>query len=82
MKRDKSPKARKVLKWHGNEEQTNTAVCYVLQPCGVHTVSYLKTEVIMKLILWPRHSYLDLRVSVFLFPKGLIAMIKVHTSVI
>ena len=81
MKGQKS-KGTKVLKWHGNEEQTNTTVCYVLQPCGVHTVSYLKTEVIMKLILWPRHSYLDLRVSVFLFPKGLASMIKVHTSVI
>ena len=81
MKGQKS-KGTKVLKWHGNEEQMNTAVCYVLQPCGFHTVSYLKIEVIMKLILWPRHSYLDLRVSVFLFPKGLTAMIKVHTSVI
>ena len=59
----------KVLKWHGNEEQMNTVVCYVLQPCGFHTVSYLKTEVIMKLILWPRYSYLDLRVSDFLSPK-------------
>ena len=37
-------KGTKVLKWHGNEEQTNTAVCYVLQPCGVHTVSYLKNR--------------------------------------
>ena len=81
MKGQKS-KGTKVLKWHGNEEQMNTAVFYVLQPCGVHTVSYQKTEVIMKLILWPRHSYLDLRVSVFLFPEGLASMIKIHTSVI
>ena len=59
----------KVLKWHGNEEQTNIAVYHLLQSCGVHAVSYLKTEVIMKLILWPQHSCLDLKVSVFPYPK-------------
>ena len=41
--RNKSPKAQKVLKWHGNEEQTNTVVYYLLQSCGVHAVSHLKT---------------------------------------
>ena len=71
-----------MLKWHGNEEQTDTVVYYMLQSCGVHTASYPKTEVIMKIILWPRHSYLDLRVSVFLFPKGLASMVKVRTWVI
>ena len=69
-----------MFKWHGNEEQMDTAVCYVLQPYGVHIVSYLKTEVIMKLILWPQHSYLDLRVSVFLFPKELTSMINVNIA--
>ena len=30
MKRDKSPKAQKVLKQHGNEEQTNISVYHML----------------------------------------------------
>ena len=70
-----------MLKGHGNEEQTNTVVYYMLQSCGVHTVSYLKIEVIMKLILWPQHTGLDLKVG---FPSpqmGLASMIKVHTAV-
>ena len=67
--RDKSPKAQKLLKWHGNGEQTNTTVYYLLQSCGVHVISYLKTEVIMKLILGPRQSYLDLKISVSTFPN-------------
>ena len=45
--RDESPKAQKLLKWHGNGEQTNIAVHCLLSSCGV----YLKTEVITKLIL-------------------------------
>ena len=57
------------VKWHGNEEQTNIVVYYLLQSCGPHAVNYLKTEVIMKLILWPQQSYLDLKVSVSAFPK-------------
>ena len=69
-----------MLKWHGNEEQTNIVVYHLQQSCGVHTVSYLKTEVILKLILWHQHSYLDLKVSVFPFPNGPSSMIKVHTS--
>ena len=69
MKRDKSPKARKVLKWHGNEEQTNIFVYHMLQSCGVQVVSYLKTKGIMKLILWPEQSYLDLKISVSTLPK-------------
>ena len=44
MKRDKSPKAQKVLKWHGNEEQTNIYVYHMLQPCGVQAICYLKTN--------------------------------------
>ena len=47
----------------------DTAVYYMLQSCGVHTVSYLKTEVIMKIILWPQHSGLDLKVSVAPLPE-------------
>ena len=39
MKRDKSTKAQKVLKWHGNEEQTNISVYHVLQSCGVQTIT-------------------------------------------
>ena len=62
--RNKSPKAQKVLKWHGNEEQTNIVVYYLLQSYGVYAVSYLNIEVIMKLILGPRQSYMDLNISV------------------
>ena len=62
MKNDKSPKAQKVLKWHGNEEQTNISVYHMLQSCGVQAISYLKTKVIMKFILWPRQSYVDLKI--------------------
>ena len=50
MKRDKSPKAQKMLKWHGNEEQTNISIYHMLQSFGVQAGSYLKTEVKMKLI--------------------------------
>ena len=51
MKKDKSLKSQKVLKWHGNEEQTNIYVYHMLQPCGVQAICYLKTKIIMKLIL-------------------------------
>ena len=69
MKRDKSPKAQKVLKWHGDEEQTNIYVYHVLQSCGVQAISYLKTKVIMKLIFWPQQSYLDLKILVSTLPN-------------
>ena len=69
MKRDKSPKAQKVLKWHGNEEQMNISVYYVLQSCGVQAISYLKTKVIMKPIFWPQHIYLDLKILVSTLPN-------------
>ena len=69
MKSDKSPKAQKVLKWHGNEEQTNISVYHTLQSCGVQAISYLNTKVIMKLILWPRHSYLDLKILFSTLPN-------------
>ena len=52
MKRDKNPKAQKMLKSHGNEEQTNISVYHMLQSCGVQAISYLKTKVIMKLVRW------------------------------
>ena len=42
---DKSSKARKVLKWHGNEEQMNIYVHHMSRSCGVQAGSYLKTEV-------------------------------------
>ena len=61
-----------MLKWYGNEEQTNTTVYYLLRSCGVHIVNYLKTEVIMKLILRPQQSYLDLKVSVSTSLEGTI----------
>ena len=51
MKKDKSPEAQKVLKWHGNEEHMNIYVYHMLQPCGVQAIYYLKTKIIMKLIL-------------------------------
>ena len=79
--KDKKSKSTKVLKWHGNEEQTNIYVHHMLQSYGVQAVSYLKTKVIMKLIFWHQQSYLDLKVSVSIFPNGLASMIKVHTSV-
>ena len=44
MKRDKSPKAQKVLKWHGNEEQTKISVYNMLQSCGVQDIKYLKNK--------------------------------------
>ena len=69
MKRGKSPKPQQVLDWHGNEEQTNIFVHHMLQSCGVPAVSYLKTKVIMKLILWPRHSYLDLKILFSTLPN-------------
>ena len=59
----------------------NISVHHPLRPCGVHPISYLKTEIIMKLIFWHQQSYLDLKVLVFPFPSGLSSMIKVHTSV-
>ena len=37
MKRDKSPEEQKVLKWHGNEEQTNISIYHMLQSCGVQS---------------------------------------------
>ena len=81
MKRDKSPKAQeKVLKWHGNEEQTNISVYHMLQSCGVQAISYLKTKLIMKLILWPQQSYLDLKILVSTIPNWtIINDLKVHT---
>ena len=69
MKRDKSPKAQKVLKRHGNEEQTNISVYHMLQSCGVQALSYLKTKVIMKLILWPQQSYPNLKILVSTLPN-------------
>ena len=69
MKKDKSPKALKVLKWHGNEEQTNISVYHMLQSCGVKAISYMKTKLIMRLIFQPRQSYLDLKILVSILPK-------------
>ena len=69
MKRDKGPKAQKMLKHHGNEEQTNISIYHMLQSCGVQTTSYLKTKVIMKLILWHQQSYLDLKILVSTLPN-------------
>ena len=66
---DKSREAQKVLKWHGNEEQTNIFVYHMLQPCGVQAICYLKTKVITKLILWPQQSYPDLQILVFNLPN-------------
>ena len=67
MKRQKL-KSTKGAKWHRNEEQMNISVYHMLQSCGVQAISYLKTKVIMKIILWPRQSYLDLKILVFTFP--------------
>ena len=67
--KDKSPKAKKMLKWHGNEEQTNIFVYHMLQSCGVQAISYLKTKVTMKLILWTQQSYLDLKILVSTLPN-------------
>ena len=67
MKGQKS-KGAKVLKWHGNEEQTNISIYHVLQSCGVQAISYLKTRIIMKLIFLPQQSYLDLKILVSTLP--------------
>ena len=45
MKREKSTKAQKVLRWHGNEEQMNISIYHMLQSYGVQAGSYPKTEV-------------------------------------
>ena len=46
LKKDKSPKAQKMQKWHGNEEQImNISIYHMLQSCGVQAGSYPKTEV-------------------------------------
>ena len=42
-KRQKS-KSKKVLKWHGNEEQMNIVVYHMLQSCGVQDGSYLNKK--------------------------------------
>ena len=68
-KGQKSKSMKKVLKWHGNNEQMNISIYHMLQSCGVKAIGYLKTEVIMKLILWPQQSYLDLKISVSTFPN-------------
>ena len=68
-KGQKSQKHKKVLKRHGNEEQMNISVYHMLQSCSVQAVSYLKTKVIMKLILWPQQSYLDLQILVSTLPN-------------
>ena len=81
MKKDKSPKSTKVLKWHGNAEQMNISVYHPLQSCGVQVVSYLKTRIIMKLIFQPQQSYLDLKILVFHSPLvDYYQWLKVHTS--
>ena len=72
MKRDKSPKAQKVLKWHGNEEKTNIYVYHMLQSCGVQAASYLKTKVTIKLILQPQQSYLDSKILVSTLPNWIV----------
>ena len=44
-KGDKSPKAQKSAKWHGNEEQMNISVYDMLRSCGVGVGNYPNTEV-------------------------------------
>ena len=68
-KGQKSKSTRKVLKWHGNEEQMNISFYHMLQSCGVQAIGYLKTKLIMKLILWPRQSYLDLKILFSTLPN-------------
>ena len=67
--KDKIPKSRKVLEWHGNEEQMNISVYHMLQSCGVQAGSYLKTEVTMKFTFWPQKSYLDFEILVSTLPN-------------
>ena len=62
--KDKSPKAQKVLKWHGNEKKMNIYVYHMLQYCGVKDGSYLNTKVTIKFIFQPQKSYLDLKILV------------------
>ena len=49
-KGQKSPKAQKSAKWHGNEEQMNISIYHMLQSRCVQAGRYLKIEVKMKLI--------------------------------
>ena len=68
-KKGQKSRSTKVLKWHGNEEQTNNSVYHMLQSCGVQSVSHLKTKLITKLIFWPQQSYLDLKILVSTLPN-------------
>ena len=43
--KDKSPKAQKNVKWHGNEEKMNISIYHMLQSCGSQAGNYPKTEV-------------------------------------
>ena len=81
--KDKSPKAQKVLKWHGNEEQMNISIFHMQKSCGPQGANYLKTKLTMKLIFWPRQSYLDLKILVSTLPNWtIINDLKVHTFAI
>ena len=66
-KGDKGPKAQKIAKWHGNEEQTDISVYHMLQSCGVGVGNYPKTEIKWNSYSWPRKSYLDFEIRVPLF---------------
>ena len=68
--KDKSLKAQKSAKWHGNEEHMNIYVYHMLQSYGVQDGSYLKTKLTMKFIFQPQtKSYLDLKILVSTLPN-------------
>ena len=72
MKRDKSPRAQKSAKvaWEcGANEYSCLPYATILWCPGVRAVSYLKTKLIMKLILWPQQSYIDLKILASTLPN-------------
>ena len=82
IKRGQIRKAQKLLRRHGNEEQMNVSVHYLLQSCGVQCYQLPEEKINNELIFWPQQSYPDSRILTFIAQIGLISMIKVHTSVI
>ena len=82
IKRGQNPKAQKLLKWHGSEEQMNVSVHHLLQSYGVQFRQLPEEKINNELIFWPQQSYPDSKILTFIAQTGLISMIKVHTSVI
>ena len=82
IKRGQNPKAQKLLKQHGSEEQMNVSVHHLLQSYGVPCRQLPESKINNELIFWPQQSYSDSKILIFIARIGLISMIKVHTAII